>query len=214
MHDDHLNAPPEPTAEEWANATTHAIGILIALAGWVWMITMLDGKPLGLWISCMVYCASVLTVFTFSTFSHLFEEPSLRTRMRSWDQGTIYLMISGTYTPFVWQYGGWLRTPLMIFIWGLALYGLWQKVVVRRRVNTMVVTTYLLLGWVPAFPLALHVPWGCLVGMGLGGVIYSGGVYFLMFDHVGRFFHAVWHLAVIAAAVCHYLVIVHYIVQI
>lgn len=102
----------------------------------------------------------------------------------------------------------------MIFIWGLALYGLWQKVVVRRRVNTMVVTTYLLLGWVPAFPLAPQVPWGCLGGMALGGVIYSSGVYFLMFDHVARFFHSVWHLTVIAAAVCHYLVIVKYVVQV
>ena len=153
-------------------------------------------------------------VFVFSTLSHSFSDPHKRTRMRAWDQGTIYLMISGTYTPFVWQFGGIIRTPLMIFLWFLALYGLWQKVVVRRRVNTMVVTTYLLLGWVPVIPLASQVPWGCLAGMALGGVIYSVGVYFLMFDHVGRFFHSVWHLAVIAAAVCHYLVIMHYVLQV
>jgi hemolysin III len=213
MHDDQLNVPPEPTDEEWANATTHGIGIAIALAGLFWMMSMMGEKPLGLLLSCLVYCVSVLIVFVFSTLSHLFNDPSLRTHMRSWDQGTIYMMISGTYTPFVWQFGGWLRTPLMIFIWGLALYGLWQKVVVRRQVNAMVVTTYLLLGWIPAVPLAPQVPWGCLGGMALGGVIYSGGVFFLMFDHVGKFFHSVWHLAVIAAAVCHYLLIVHYVVQ-
>lgn len=214
MHDDQLNAPPEPTVEEWANATTHGIGTAIALAGLVWMITMLEGKPLGMMLSCLVYCASVILVFVFSTLSHSFSDPHLRTRMRAWDQGTIYMMISGTYTPFVWQYGGWAQIPLMIFLWGVALFGLWQKVVVRRRVNAMVVTTYLLLGWVPTIPLLPQVPWGCLGGMALGGVIYSVGVYFLMFDHVGRFFHSVWHLAVIAAAVCHYLVIVQYVVQV
>ncbi len=213
MHDDQLNAPPEPTAEEWANAATHGFGILLAIAGLVWMMSKLGGQPLGLILSCLAYCVSVVLVFIFSTLSHAVHEPHLRTHMRAWDQGTIYMMISGTYTPFVWEFGGVLRTPLMLFLWGLAFYGLWQKVVVRRRVNAMVVTTYLLLGWVPTIPLAPQVPWGCLGGMALGGVIYSVGVFFLMFDHAGRFFHSVWHLAVIAAAVCHYMVIIHYVVQ-
>jgi len=212
MHDDKLNAPPEPTDEEWANAITHGIGIAIAIAGMVWMIIMLKGQPLGLIVSCVVYCSSVVLVFVFSTLSHMFNDPYVRTRMRAWDQGTIYMMISGTYTPFVWQYGGALRTPLLIFLWVLAFYGLWQKVVIKRQVNSMVVTTYLLLGWVPTIPLFPQVPWGCLGGMLLGGVIYSVGVYFLMFDHLGRFFHSIWHLAVITAAVCHYLIIMNYIV--
>ncbi len=212
MHDDQQNAPPEPTDEEWANAITHGIGILLAIAGLIWMIRLLQGHSLGLILSCLAYCSSVVLVFVFSTLSHVFSDPSLRTRMRAWDQGTIYLMISGTYTPFVWQYGGALRTPLMIFLWGLAFYGLWQKVVVKRQVNSMVVTTYLLLGWVPTIPLFPHVPWGCLGGMLGGGVIYSAGVYFLMNDHRGRFFHSIWHLAVISAAVCHYLVILKYVV--
>ncbi len=174
---------------------------------------MMRDQPIGLVFCCIAYCLSVVLVFTFSTLSHSFSDPTLRTQMRAWDQGTIYLMISGTYTPFVWQYGGTLRTPLLIFLWVLAFYGLWQKVIVKRRVNTMVVTTYLLLGWVPPSLFSPQVPWGCFAGMALGGVIYSVGVFFLMFDHLGKFFHSVWHLAVIAAAVCHYLVILQYVVH-
>jgi len=216
MHDNKMNAPPAHSDDEWSNTATHAIGILIAIIGTLWMISMVQHKSYGLILSCMVYCTSVILVFTFSTLSHACKEPSTRTKMRAWDQGTIFLMISGSYTPFVWQFGGQLRTPLLIFLWVLALYGLWSKVVERRRVNSMSFTTYslyLLLGWIPAIPLALQMPSGCLLGMLLGGVIYSLGVIFLIYDHKGRFYHAVWHLSVIAAAACHYLVIVVFIVN-
>lgn len=213
MHDDQRNATAAPPADDWANTATHFAGILLAVVGTYWMYGMVGGKSLGLILSCMVYCVSALLVFVFSTLSHACVEPERRTRMRAWDQGTIYLMISGTYTPFVWQYGGNFRTPLLIFIWAVALYGLWMKVVVRRRVNAVTVTTYLLLGWVPVLPLFPQVPWTCFLGMALGGLIYSGGVLFLMFDHVAQFFHAIWHVAVILAALCHYLVIVQFVVN-
>ncbi len=213
MHDDQMNIPPEPSDDEWSNTATHALGIFIAILGTIWMMSMVKDKSFGLILSCAVYCISATLVFVFSTLSHACMEPGRRTKMRAWDQGTIYLMISGSYTPFVWQYGGDLRTALLIFLWVVALYGLWSKVVVRRKVNAVTVTTYLLLGWVPVVPLAMQVPNGCLLGMGLGGVIYSLGVFFLMFDHKGRFYHAVWHLSVIAAAACHYLVIMEYVVK-
>ena len=213
MHDDQLNVTAPPPVDDWANTATHLAGILLAVVGTVWMVGLVGDKSLGLILSCMVYCFSALLVFVFSTLSHACIEPNRRTRMRAWDQGAIYLMISGTYTPFVWQYGGSFRTPLLVFIWAVALYGLWMKVVVRRRVNAVTVTTYLLLGWVPAFPLFPQVPWACFLGMAGGGVIYSVGVFFLMFDHFAKFFHAVWHVAVIVAALCHYLVIIQFVVN-
>jgi hemolysin III len=213
MHDDQFNAPPDKPEDEWANTATHFIGILIAILGTVWMMTLVWDKPVGLMLSCLAYCTSAILVFVFSTLSHACAEPNQRTRMRAWDQGAIYLMISGTYTPFVWQFGDSFRTALMIFIWICALYGLWMKVVVKRQVNAVTVSTYLLLGWVPAVPLAAQVPLACLGGMALGGTMYSLGVVFLMFDHVRKFFHAVWHVAVILAAVCHYFVILKFIVH-
>jgi hemolysin III len=214
MHDNWLNLPPEIADDEWANTSSHMLGIAIAVGGTLWMFWLLRDKPLGLTLCCVAYCASAILVFVFSTLSHAFTEPSRRTRMRAWDQGSIYLMISGTYTPFVWQYGGSFRLALMIFIWTLALYGLWAKVVAKHRVNTVAFTTYLLLGWVPAIPLAPQVPLSCLGGMALGGILYSLGVIFLKYDHVWPFFHAVWHFAVIIAAACHYLVIVKYVVNV
>lgn len=214
MHDNRLNLPPDIADDEWANTSSHLLGIVVAVVGTVWMLALLRDKPWGLTLSCLTYCASAILVFVFSTLSHACTEPGRRTRMRAWDQGSIYLMISGTYTPFVWQYGGSLRWALLVFLWGLALYGLWAKVVAKHRVNTVAFTTYLLLGWVPAIPLAPQVPLSCFGGMALGGLVYSLGVIFLKYDHMRRFFHAIWHMAVILAAACHYLVIVKYVVNV
>ncbi len=213
MHDDQFNAPPEKADAEWANTATHLLGVLLSIAATIWMLQLVLAKSPGLILSCMAYMASVILVFIFSTLSHAFTEPNWRTRMRAWDQGTIYLMIAGTYTPFVWHFGHSLRSVLIVLIWLLAFYGLWCKVIFRKQVNAVTVTTYLLLGWGPAFPLAPQVPWDCFLGMALGGVIYSLGVLLLVNDHVQRFFHAGWHIAVIFAAACHYFVILKFIVN-
>ncbi len=128
----------------------------------------------------------------------------MRNRMRAWDQGTIYGMIAGTYTPFVTAYGGALTVPLLIFLWVAAGVGFYSKVIAKHRVNSLATITYLLLGWLPAIPLSMAVPTGCLVMMALGGLSYSLGVIFLKYDNRVRYFHSVWHLMVIAAACVHY----------
>ena len=212
MLDDRNNSPPVVPPDEWLNTATHTLGIVLALAGTVWMMINASSRTPGIAISCLAFCVSAILVFVFSTLSHAFSDPAKRTLMRAWDQGTIYLMISGTYTPFAWYFGGALKWPLLAFLWILAGYGLWSKVVARRRVNAVAVTTYILLGWLPAAALVMKVPPGCLLGMGAGGVLYSVGVIFLMNDHRAKYMHAVWHLVVIAAASCHYIIIMKYVV--
>lgn len=205
-----------PFDDEWANTLTHAIGCLLALVGWVALAMIVSDRPLGVAISCWIYSAAVFSVFLFSTLSHAVRHPAGRDLMRAWDQGTIYLMIAGTYTPFLWMYSlpRW-RLAILLCVWGLAAVGFWSKVLVRHRINALASTTYLLLGWLPAIPMLNRIPdpmpLECLYGMLAGGLLYTIGVIFLSFDRHVRFFHAAWHVLVIAAAASHYGTIVYFV---
>jgi len=203
----------DPLGDEWANTLTHALGTMLALAGWALIAWLMWDRPFGITVACWVYAASVFSVFFFSTLSHAVRHPSGRQLMRAWDQGTIYLMIAGTYTPFLWFYclPAW-RFPVLVAVWGLAAAGFLAKVMLRHRVNAIATPTYLMLGWLPALPMIPRIPdpmpWTCFYGMLAGGVLYTLGVVFLQLDQKVRFFHAAWHLFVIAAAATHFLTIV------
>lgn len=212
----HSADPPvflDPMQDEWANTLTHAASCLIAVIALALMVWSVQEKPWGLQVACVAYACSGVAVFLFSTLSHAIYEPHMRTRMRAWDQGTIYLMISGTYTPFAYSYGGSVQVPLLFFLWLLAGLGFASKVLLKYRVHGIGTTTYLLLGWAPAVVLGPRVPTACLVYMAAGGLIYSVGVVFLVLDQRRRFFHAVWHLFVLTAAAVHYVAILKFVVH-
>ncbi len=191
--------------DEFANTLTHALGIVIAIAGALYYSQNSVEQTFAIRLSFIVYIASVIAVFVFSTLSHAVVRQPLRDRMRAWDQGMIYTMIAGTYTPFVVAYGRDLTALLLCFLWIAAGVGFYSKVIAKHRVNSLATITYLALGWVPAIPLSMEVPLGCLYVMAAGGISYSIGVFFLKYDNKVLYFHSVWHLLVILAASVHYI---------
>jgi hemolysin III len=164
-------------------------------------------------IACMAYAWSAFGTFLFSSLSHAIHRQPMLNTLRAWDQAMIYTMIAGTYTPIVVVYAPeWIRTPLVTAIWIAAISGFVQKVVLRHRVNGIETLSYLLLGWLPAIPLYGRVPTPLLWSMGMGGILYTVGVVFLMNDFRMRYMHAIWHLFVVVAAACHFLGILWYVV--
>jgi hemolysin III len=154
-------------------------------------------------------------VYTASTLSHLAQRRPWRHFFRTWDQALIYLLISGTYTPFAFAYlrGGawWLLTGAM---WAIAAYGFFMKVAFQHRIDGISVWLYLALGWLPAIGIPFYfqvIPVGCMWWVLGGGVFYTVGAAFLMLDHKWSYFHAVWHLLVIAGSACHFLGVWHYV---
>jgi hemolysin III len=202
----HHGDAPLQLDQEWANALTHGIGAVGSLLLGVHLIIAALPKGTGLAIACAVYALSVFGTFVASTLSHIVRRQPLLDQMRAWDQAMIYTMISGTYTPIAFYFASdTTRTPLLWAIWIAAAIGFLHKVAFKHRVNSIGTISYLLLGWLPAIPLAPHVPGSLVKAMFAGGVVYTIGVVFLVNDGKIRYLHAGWHVAVIAGAACHYL---------
>lgn len=205
-------APLQPD-QEWANALTHGIAALGSVVLGIHLVVAALPKQPGLATACAAYAASVFGTFFFSTMSHWVRRQPLLNTMRAYDQAMIYMMISGTYTPIIFQFASAShRDPLLWAIWIAAWMGFLKKVAFRYRINSIGTYTYLLLGWLPAIPLASEVPSELVRWMLAGGVLYTIGVLFLVNDRKFPYLHAVWHLFVMIAAACHYYAILRYVV--
>ena len=165
-------------------------------------------------LACGVYCLTLVLLYGASTLSHAFRDRGLRRMFRTLDQACIYLLIAGSMTPlavvFLRQGRWWLFLPAM---WALAAAGV-LFVLRRRDLSGPVKITYGALGWLPvvAFPeLSRHAPFALLLWIVAGGAFYSTGTIFLAFDLRVRYFHALWHMFVVAGSICHYVGVLVYV---
>jgi len=197
------------------NSISHLIGAVAALAGLVVVVVIAaeQGDPWKI-VSFSIYGATLLLLYTISTLYH-----SLRGRakqiFRKLDHLSIYLLIAGTYTPFtlvtlrgVW---GW---SLFGVIWGLAIVGMALEALPQKGNRVLSVVVYVLMGWlvvVALKPLLAALPFAGFVWLLLGGIFYTGGIVFYLFDEKVRHFHGIWHLFVLAGSVSHYLTILLYV---
>ena len=203
-----------PTADELLNTITHAIGLLLSIAGAVVMLSCVFAEG-DAWrcTGCAVYAVALVGVYASSTFSHSASHPPLKRLFRILDQAFIYLLIVATYTPFALAH---LRSPWWLLylgvMWLIALFGFLSKILVAHRVDSVTIGLYLFLGWMPiiaAYPLHDVVPAWSLWWMLIGGICYSLGTVFLMNDHRIPQFHAIWHVFVIAGSAFHFFAILH-----
>lgn len=202
--------------EEIANTITHAIGMVLGVIGLVLLLLKANAYHAdALTIaSFSIYGASIIVLFLASTLYHAIPSPRAKRALKTFDHCAIYLLIAGSYTPFLLVS---LRTPLaiglMVVIWSIALIGIIMKVAFVYRFKRLSLVTYLLMGWlslIVIYQLALHVQLGGLVLLGLGGVIYSLGVVFYVAKRI-PYNHAIWHGFVLAGCACHFFAIYGYV---
>jgi hemolysin III len=203
--------------EELANFLTHCLGFLLASVGAFVLISSLkeDATRL-LTLGCWVYALGLIGVYAASTLSHLFHDPARRHFFRCWDQGVIFLFIAGSFTPFAIVYlHGQLWMGLLGLMWVGAFVGFCSKVFWGYRVESTVVTHYLALGWLPVAatqPILRALSMDGIAWCIAGGLWYTVGTIFLALDTRVRYFHAVWHLFVIAGSYCHFVLINDYVI--
>jgi hemolysin III len=201
--------------EETINALTHGLGVLLSVGGLTVLVVMaaLRGDAWHI-VSCSIYGATLVLLFSSSTLYHSFRSRRVKHVFRVIDHASIYLLIAGTYTPFVLVNlrGQWGWT-LFGVIWGLALAGIVFQVFFVDRFRLAQTLIYLAMGWlvvVAVKPLFIHVPRGGLLWLLAGGLCYTVGAVFYLWKKL-PYHHAVWHLFVLGGSVCHYFAILLYV---
>ena len=205
----------ESFAEEFASTVTHGVGLLLSLAGLTVLVVLaaLRGTAWHI-VSCAVYGATLVLLYTASTLYHAVRTPRAKRILRILDHGAIYLLIAGTYTPFtlVTLRGG-LGWTLFGLVWGLAIVGIVFKAFHVTRFPILSTLVYLSMGWLVVIawkPVMTLIPGGGIALLLAGGIAYSAGILFFA-SHKLPFNHAIWHLFVLAGSVFHYAAVLLYV---
>lgn len=197
------------------NSISHLAGAGLAVVGAVALVVVaaLQGDPWKI-VSFSVYGVMLLALYLSSTLYH-----SLRGRAKAvwckFDHCAIYLLIAGSYTPFalVSLRGPW-GWSLLGSVWGLAVFGIVQEIWLAKGQRLLSLFIYVLMGWlavIAAVPLIQALSWPGFLWLAAGGLIYTVGIVFYIFDEKWRHAHGVWHLFVIGGSACHYFTVVSYV---
>ncbi|MBB1454194.1 hemolysin III family protein [Pseudoalteromonas sp. SG43-5] len=205
---------PYSKKEEQLNVISHALGIIFA--AFVMWDLFSQATSTKAYVSTAIYGSSLFVLFLSSTLYHASIQPRLRAFYKKCDHCAIYLLIAGTYTPFllISLSGAWSWSwATLTFIWAVALAGVAYKVFVKNGNKKISLATYLLMGWFAlaiVYPLYSSVDVKALYWLLAGGIFYSLGTLFYSAKST-QFSHAIWHLFVIAGCVCHYISISNYV---
>ncbi|QYG08360.1 MULTISPECIES: hemolysin III family protein [unclassified Janthinobacterium] len=197
------------------NSISHTVGAALAAIGGVILIVVAarTGDPWKI-VSCSVYAVMLLTLYLTSSLYHSVRGKAKAVLQRL-DHCAIYLLIAGTYTPFmlVTLRGPW-GWSLFGVVWGLALFGIVQEYVYAKGARILSLVIYVAMGWLIVIgikPLLAALEWNGFLWLVAGGLCYTGGIAFYATDHKLRHGHGIWHLFVLAGSSCHFIAILFYV---
>ncbi len=201
------------SVEELASSVTHAIGLVFSLVGFIVLLVLAVMRGSDRHIAgCAIYGSTLVCLYTASTLYHGIQSPHLKRALKVFDHSAIYLLIAGTYTPFllVNLRGGWGWTLLSI-VWTLAVAGIIFKFWFVDYFQILSTVVYLLMGWLALIavkPLFGLVPTGGLIWLIAGGLAYTVGVVFYTWKRI-PYNHVIWHAFVMAGSACHYFAVLY-----
>lgn len=203
--------------EELANSVTHGIGMVLSIVGLAVLVTVavLRGTAWHI-VSCAIYGATLVLLYTASTLYHSFQQEKIKKIFRIFDHCAIYLLIAGTYTPFllvnIRAAGRWVWF-MFAFIWILALGGIVLKSLFMHRLPVFSTVLYVLMGWAAIViikPLLTYLSLHAVIWLVAGGVFYTSGVFFFAAERL-RLSHTIWHLFVLLGSTCHFCAVYFYV---
>ena len=207
--------PHDHLGDILANAITHGIGAGLAIAGAVCLIVASTRGSARLIVSCAIFSGSLVLVYLCSTLYHSLARTGARHVFHVLDHSAIYILIAGTYTPFTLiSLRGPLGWILFAVVWALAVAGVVFKSLAVDRFAVASTVVYLLQGWLAVVVVRslLHaIGWHGMFWLLAGGVAYTFGVLFFALDRL-RYFHAAWHIFVMAGSIAHYFAVYFYVV--
>jgi len=199
--------------EEIANAVSHGLGVLLAIAALPILVIRAMGQgSVADVVGAAVFAATMILLYGVSTLYHALPNSLWQGRAKAFllrmDHAAIYVFIAGSYTPFTL---GVLNTgpgvTLLIAVWAAAAFGVAIKLLNRLKHRLVSTGLYLAMGWVVVFaagPLMANVPTAGLALLVAGGLSYTLGAFVFLLDNKVKYSHFVWHLFVLGGSVCHF----------
>jgi hemolysin III len=198
------------------NLLTHAAAAVMSVAALFILVALasMSGDPTRI-ITVAVFGTSLVFLYSASACYHACRDANRRRRFKSIDHAAIYVLIAGTYTPFLLVllrgHWGW---SLFVALWSLAAAGVVFKIFFAGRFKVVSTLVYIAMGWIGLLavrPILAAVPQGAVLLLIAGGVAYTSGVVFYLWDRL-PFNHAVWHLFVIAGSTLHFFAVLYYVI--
>ena len=199
--------------EEIFNSVTHGIGTLLSIAALVILVVMAVNKG-DTWhvVSYSIYGSTLILLYLSSTLYHSFTKEKLKNLFARFDHAAIFLLIAGTYTPFLLTVlRGTLGWVLFGIIWGVALIGVIIRSIYLTRFRKLMVGLYLAMGWlfvVAVGPMIKNLPLLSIIFLFAGGISYSVGVIFYVKRNL-IYGHGIWHLFVLAGSIMHFFAVIY-----
>lgn len=200
------------------NSITHLVGAVLALIGFfALLIVGIAQKDTVLGISFSVFGATLILLYTASTLYHSLRPPKLKKLFQKLDHVSIYLLIAGTYTPYMLVSLRDGNGPLLLtIVWGLAIFGILLDLLSPRRIEILQIVIYLIMGWACIFEyssLKAIIPSAGILWLTVGGIAYTVGIIFYVLDDMNKLRHAhgIWHLFVLLGSTSHFISIIGYV---
>jgi len=200
------------------NSITHLVGAVLALIGFgaLSAVSILQKDP-RLILSFTIFGLTLVVLYTMSTLYHSFHPPKLKKIFQKLDHISIYLLIAGTYTPYMLVSLGEGNGPIMLsFVWGLAIIGVLLETLNPKRIEILQILIYLVMGWICTLEyssLQLSIPTAGMVWLTVGGIAYTIGIIFYVLDNMNKLRHAhgIWHLFVLLGSISHFISVIAYV---
>jgi hemolysin III len=199
--------------EEIFNSITHGVGTLLSIAGLVLLVVFAAIKG-NAWhvVSFSIFGSTLVLLYLSSTLYHSFTNEKVKNLFVRFDHAAIFLLIAGTYTPFLLTaLRGALGWTLFGIIWAVAIAGVVIRSIYLTRFRKLMVWLYLAMGWmfiIAIGPMMRNLPGISVLFLFLGGVMYSIGVIFYAWRNL-KYGHGIWHLFVLAGSIMHFFAVIY-----
>ena len=204
--------------EEVMNAVTHGIGTVLAVAGLILLI-LFAYRYGSVWhvVSFSIYGITLVLLYLASTLYHSFTNERVKYILKIVDHSAIYLLIAGTYTPFMLvPLHGTLGWTILWLVWGFAVAGIIFQIFFVKRFKFMATMCYVFMGWfivVAIKPLIATLAAAGMIWLVVGGLFYTFGTVFYLWKKL-PYNHAIWHLFVLAGSISHFIAVFFYVLPI
>jgi hemolysin III len=198
--------------EEVANAITHGIGALLAIAALVLLIVFaaLQGSVWHV-SSFSIFGSTLVVLYVMSTLYHSLTHPKAKKLFRKFDHMSIFLLIAGTYTPFcLTVLNGWLGWTLFGIIWFCTVGGIVHKAFYTGKAESISTFLYIVMGWIVVFfikPVYFYMSIQGFSFLLIGGAFYTMGAFFFIKDKI-PYNHSIWHLFVLCGSIFHFFAVI------